>query len=162
MANKFKISNFQLDLRLFFSQATKTLIASYKNLLSKRQGVRLDDAPQNANSTIARKGKDHWLVETGETKNRGFLSRFTKTMMEVFASPQRHSGKTVGGTTRKNAPSYEKIFGMWNTAGGRYSGIFGQVPANSRLFQRLDKEMNIQFQKHLTKTVPKIVKIGKK
>ena len=153
MANKINFRGFKLDLTTLFTQEAKNIISAYKSLLTRRIGTRGDAAPSNKPSTIKRKGKDHWMVDSGNTKNSGFLSKVGKTIMSIFASQQRH----------KNRPdvSYEKLFQLHNTANGRYSGVFGQAPAGSKIFERMDKEIVKQTNKFIEKRLPKriIVKV---
>ena len=60
--------------RFFTNEAKKNIIGSptttyptYKSLMNTKRGINLDHAPKNAKSTQKKKGKDHWLVSTGET-----------------------------------------------------------------------------------------------
>ncbi len=140
----------------------------YKTLITKKRGVRQDDAPSNAASTIAAKGKDHWMINTGETKRRGFKSISRPNSLTVFAPGQRHSGKRVymgvpGGhkgqkagvrrprterrivkyNTKRPPPTYRQLFRWHNQEG--YSGVYGQLPVNSRFNTRFSKEVIKQF-----------------
>lgn len=152
---------FQLDLTRFFEKECKTLIASYKGLLTRKQGIALDNAPSNKESTIKRKGKDHWLVDTGETRRKGFLSEANRLKMKVYANTAKHSGRSTYMTksegkkiyVKKDPPTYEQIFLWHNTANDRYSGIFQMIPAGSKLFERLDKEINKQVQDQIKKNI---------
>ena len=152
---KINFRGFKLNLTQLFTQEAKNIISSYKSLLSRRLGTRLDQAPSNKPSTIKRKGFDKWMVDSGNTKDKGFLSKVTKITMSIFASKQRH--------TNRSDISYEKLFQLHNTASGRYSGVFGQAPVESKIFERMDREINRQVQKFITKRLPKriIVKVKK-
>jgi len=147
MAKGVNFKGFRLNLMQFFLQEAKTLISQYKSLLTRRLGVGRDTAPRNKPSTIKRKGFDHWLVDSGDTKRKGFLSTVTRLTMRVFASKQRHKNR--------GDVSYEKLFELHNTAGDRYSGIFGSVPYGSKIFIRMDKEIVKQTNKFIAKRLPK-------
>lgn len=152
---------FKLKLKNFFIKESKTLIKSYKGLISKKKGVAMDRAPSNKPSTVKKKGKDHWLVDTGETKERGFAFQATDTKMRVFAPDEKHSGRSTYITRRggqptgkkiyksMNPPTYLQLFAWHNTAGGRYSGVFQKVPVGSLLFDRLDTEIEKQFNSYI-------------
>jgi hypothetical protein len=154
MANV-NFKGFKLNLTALFIQEAKNLISAYKSLLTRRIGTRGDQAPPNKPSTIKRKGKSHWMVDTGNTKNKGFLSEVTRKTLTIFASKQRHKNRSD--------VSYEKLFLLHNTARGRYSGVFGQAPRGSKIFQRVDKEINKQVQRFIEKRLPKriIVRVKK-
>jgi hypothetical protein len=151
MANV-NFKGFKLNLTALFIQEAKNLISAYKSLLTRKIGTRGDQAPPNKPSTVKRKGKSHWMVDTGNTKNKGFLSDPQKTSLTIFASQQRHRNRDI---------SYEKLFLLHNTARGRYSGVFGQAPVGSKIFERMDKEINRQVQRFIEKRLPKriIVKV---
>jgi len=159
---KISLAGFKLNMKPFFQKESINIIKAYKNLIARRQGVRLDDAPNNAPSTAKSKGKNHWLVNTGETKNRGFAKTITRLVLIIFASKDKHSGRYYADGKkhkRKNPPSYEKIFEWHNTAGGRYSGVFQELPAGSQTLNKMEKDIVKQFNKHIAKKLPKRVKI---
>lgn len=141
-------------MKSFFQVESKTVIKSYKNLLSRKLGVRLDQAPSNKPSTIKRKGRDHWFKDSGKSIRKGFSSVVTRLRMVIFASKEKHPNRSD--------VSYEKLFLLHNTADGRYSGVFGQLPVGSKMFQRLDKEVNKQVQLHIAKKLPKRIYVGKR
>jgi len=136
----------KLDFTIFFRAESKKIIASYKKLITTRRGVLNDDAPHNAKSTQLRKGKDHWLVDTGETKQRGFKSLVRKTRLLIYASGERHSPRRSKnpriGTIAKPAPSYRQLF-RWHGHGSKnkeYSGIFVKLPRESQFPRRFVME----------------------
>ena len=157
MAKKFDLSGFKLDMLPFFTIEAPKIIRSYKNLLNKKQGVRLDQAPSNKASTIKKKGKDHWFKDSGKTIQKGFDSIANKLKLVIFASKNRHTK-----ARRKDPPTYEKLFQYHNTANNRYSGVFGSLPVGSKTLQRMNKEMTKQVQTFIFKKTPKRVIIGKK
>ena len=61
----------KFNLRNFLAREGHTLIKSYQRLMQVKQGISLDPAPHNAAATIKRKGKDHWMVDTGKLKQIG-------------------------------------------------------------------------------------------
>ena len=155
-----------INLQPILEKEAKTLISSYRRLLTKKQGIQIDTAPRNAPSTIGIKGKDHWLVDTGETRRKGFKYRATKDTMLVFASGERHSGRRTyygvpGGhkgkkrgvrrartqkriVRAKNPPTYRQIFSWHNKGlskgGSMYSGIFQKWPVGSKAIERIGNE----------------------
>jgi|TARA_Y100000310_G_scaffold337698_1_gene425433 hypothetical protein len=151
-----------IDLKKFFRKeikrnivgSTRTSFPTYKSLIAKRkQGILLDPAPSNAPSTRKRKGKDHWMVDTGDLVRNGFGSWSKKHQMRVYAKQNRHSGKyTYAGGTRtgkaKNPPTYYKLF-TWHNADG-YSGVFQQLPKGSQFPKRLEKEIMKQMRKAMS------------
>ena len=139
----------KINLKSFFEREAKILIKAYKNLMSRRQGVRLDSAPHNKASTIKRKGKDHWLVDSGNLRDKGFESKTTKISLEVYASRKPHKNR--------NDVSYEELFKLHNQKG--YSGIFGELPVGSGLEKRLIKELDAQIIPQLKALLPKTIHI---
>jgi len=142
------ISNFKLKLKPFFSKEGKNTIRQYQRLITIGRGVRNDDAPHNKPSTVKKKGKDAWLQNTGETKRSGFKMRATDNRLIVFASGDKHSSGRA---------TYRQIFEWHNQKG--YSGVFGQLPVDSKMPERFGKEVQRQFDKHLKKTLPKKIRI---
>ena len=162
----------KVNLKTFFSrEARKNIIGTpttgyptYKSLLQTKRGIKLDNAPENKPSVIKNKGKDHWLVNTGETMKKGILFRARSKDLLVYASPKKHSGKTTyftkaGIKTRKskNPPSYEQIFN-WNNKRG-YSGIFQSLPLGSGFPKRLVKEVGKQLLPQISKGIRKSYRI---
>jgi hypothetical protein len=158
----------KLDFTKFFQDEAKKLIASYRRLLTQKKGIRMDAAPHNADSTVERKGKDHWMIDTRDLYKNGFKSSASKDRMIVQASDEKHSGrytymgvpgghkgqrpyvrraKTQKRTYQKRniakIPTYKQLF-LWHNKKG-YSGIFGQFPAGSRFPSRFKKELNRQL-----------------
>ena len=152
---------FKLKLKNFFIRESQTLIKSYKSLISRKQGVALDKAPSNKPSTVKKKGKDHWMLDTGELKNKGFAFQTTNTKMKVYAPNISHSGRSTYITRKggqpigkkiyksKSPPTLRQLFEWHNTADGQYSGIFQRVPVGSKLFDRLDTEIEKQFNSYI-------------
>ncbi len=161
-----------INLQPILEKEAKKLIASYRNLLTKKQGIEIDAAPSNAPSTKQRKDKDHWLIDTGETYRKGFKYRATKNTLLVFASGERHSGRRTyvgvpGGhkgkkrgvrrartqkriVRAKNPPTYRQIFSWHNKGlskgGVMYSGIFQKWPKRSDAIKRVGEEALRQIQ----------------
>jgi len=148
---------FAINMQPILEQEAKKLVSTYRKLLTKKQGIKKDPAPHNKPATIARKGKDHWLVDTGETKNKGFLFRAGSNYIIVTASNALHSGKyTYMGVPeghigqkkgvhrphtqkrimqgKKRIP-YKRIFSYHNKQG--YSGIFQKWPVGSNAIHRI-------------------------
>lgn len=158
----------KIKLKRFLEKEAGIIITTYKRLLSVKRGHRNDNAPSNAKKTIIRKGKNHWMVATGETKKKGFDSKVSKRgsgryNLMVFASGKKHSGKYVyGGSVLqgKSKPTYRSIFRWNNTADGRYSGVFGdKLPVNSKFPERLSKEVGKQTLALIKKSFPKNIDI---
>ena len=167
-----KTQKVRIDLRKFFTrEAKRNIIGSpnksyptYKSLLRMKKGVKLDNAPDNDEVTAKRKGKNQWMVHTGETQRQGFLFRAKKKELLVYASKAKHSGNTyymtkAGKTSykQKKPPTYEKIF-QWHNKRG-YSGVFGQLPVGSKFPERLVKEVGKQFEPQITKGIKKVYRV---
>lgn len=164
MAVLFKFNLNDINLKSFFKKEIKRNIIggrnqgapSYKSLVYKlKKGILLDPAPSNALSTIKRKGRDHWMRDTGDLSQHGFGSWAKPHTMRVYASQKRHSGKstyiTKSGKKRirksKKPPTYYQLF-SWHNAKG-YSGIFQQLPKGSQFPKRMEKEILKQLKKAL-------------
>lgn len=158
----------KVRLRPFFEREAKTLTREYKKLITTRKGVSLDKAPNNAAATIKQKGFNHWLVNTGETKNKGFRHKAHNKGFKVFANPAKHSGRylyvkhkngepveTVIKRSKNSKATYEDIFD-WNNQ-KNYSGVFEFLPVGSRMPQRLDKELAKQIQPQIANIVKKTI-----
>jgi hypothetical protein len=156
----------RLNFKKFFTkEAKKNIIGSpttsyptYKSLMNTKRGINLDHAPSNALSTQKKKGKDHWLVSTGETMKTGFKFGAKPLKLIVFASGKKHSGKYLyGGGSRvgkaKNPPTIRQLFRWHNQQ--EYSGVFHKLPRGSQFFKRLAKEADKQVTKQLMKQVKK-------
>lgn len=158
-----KLGNFKLDLKKFFLNEGKIIVKSLKRLISVKQGVKLDRAPSNKGATIKKKGFDHWLLSTGELKRLGIKFKATKDYLLIFASGKRHSGKikTKGGIKKKTGyiPTHRELIN-WHTE--NYSGLFGELPANTKTFDRMEKELTKQLKEHLNKNLPKVININVK
>ena len=167
----FKFDLSQINLKRFFLKEIKRNIIgtvgqsapSYKSLVYKhKQGILLDSAPSNALSTIRRKGRDHWMRDTGDLAKNGFGFWAKAHTMRVYASQKRHSGKSTYITKsgkkkiykKKAPPTYYKLF-SWHNAQG-YSGVFQQLPKGSQFPKRLEKELLKQLKKALGRNVKHI------
>jgi len=157
----------KLKLKAFFDKEAKTLIRSYKRLISVRRGVSNDNAPSNMPSTRRGKGgRDHWLLNTGELKQQGFEFKTTNNRMMVFAAGKRHSPPRVGkrrtGSKAPSQPTYRQLF-RWHGRGRKgntYSGIFGRLPYNSRFPERFTNECIEQLNPQITKAFTKKYKVN--
>ena len=160
MLFKFNIND--INLKSFFQKEIKRNIVgttgqsapSYKSLVHRhKKGVLLDRAPSNALSTIKKKGRDHWMRDTGDLAKNGFGSWAKKHTMRVYASQTRHSGlstyvKKDGKKVKhkkKNPPTYYQLF-SWHNAQG-YSGVFQQLPKGSQFPKRMEKEIMKQLKR---------------
>ena len=153
------------DFTIFFRAESKKIIASYKRLIAIRRGVSNDNAPHNAPSTRMRKGKDHWLVDTGETKKNGFNSIVRPKRLLIFASGERHSARRSKhprhGTISKPGPTYRQLF-RWHGHGSnkkRYSGVFGKLPSGSQFPQRFVNEAARQIRPQIARQLTKRIKV---
>lgn len=158
----------KIKLMRFLNKESKNIVTKYKSFLSRKRGVSNDDAPPNKASTIKQKGKNHWMVATGETKNKGIEYRVKKRGvgkygMLVFGSGQRHSGKRLYKGKKvqgKSRPTYRSIFRYNNTAKGRYSGIFQYLPYNSKFPERLVNEIGKQTLEIIKRSYPKNIRMN--
>lgn len=147
---KFVTAKFRprINLKKFFTkEATKNIIGkprtsfpTYKSLMRMKKGIRLDKAPKNATSTIAQKGKDHWLVNTGSTMNNGFKFTAKPRSLRVYASGSKHPEGNV---------TYKQIFEFHNAE--RYSGVFQKLPVGSKFPERMVREVGKQIMPQLTR-----------
>ncbi len=144
----------KVNLKSFFKkEAEKNIIGTpntrfptYKSLIKTKRGIRLDNAPKNSSVTAGRKGKNHWLVDTGATMHNGFKYEAKERSLRVYANPAQHpSGKVT----------YKQIFEWHNLGGGpkarfnkkpRYSGVFQKLPVGSKFPERLVEEVGKQVQ----------------
>ena len=127
--------NFELKLKDFFIQESrKNLIPAQKRLLENKRGVKLDNAPSNKPSTIKRKGFDHWLKDTGKTKENAFEFSATDTTLSLFVSEKPHP--------KSPNVTYRDLLD-WHT--DRYSGFYEQLPQGSLFPVRLYKEVQRQI-----------------
>ena len=141
----------RINLKKFFTkEAVRNIIGkpttnfpTYKSLIQKKKGIRLDKAPKNAKSTIKRKGNDHWLVETGATMKNGFKYTAKQRSLRVYASQDKHPKKV------KKKPTYKQIF-EWHNA-ERYSGVFQKLPVGSKFPDRLVREVGRQIMPQMNK-----------
>lgn len=168
------IKNVKFDFTKFFAYWRTQIISSYKRLLTTKYGILNDPAPSNAPSVVARKGKDHWMVDTNELHDKGFNSAYGRDYLRVFASDKQHSGRYTymgvpGGhkgqirgvrrprterrimQSRGQHPTYEQLF-MWHNKKG-YSGIFGQLAHDSKFPREFAKESYRQAKSSLPKEV---------
>lgn len=142
------------NLRNFLQREGLTLIKSYKRLMAVKQGISLDAAPHNAASTVKRKGKDHWMVDTGKLKRQGFKMQAWPMRLKVYASTDVH---THG---KKRAVTHEDLFQWHNQghAGKTYSGVFNKFPAGSRFPERLSTEVFKQMRPQVEKAFSRRIK----
>ncbi len=133
----------KLNLASFFkTEAKKNIIPSYKRLISKGQGVDIDYAPRHKNPS----NNKPWLIDTGETNRKGYNYRAGRDKLIIFASGAKHSPRVYkNGTMSKKQVTYRQIFSWHNTAGGRYSGIFGKLPKGSQFPERFKAEVKTQL-----------------
>ena len=139
------MAQFRINLKKFFTKEAvrniigkpNTVFPTYKSLLNKKKGIRLDKAPRNKKSTRERKGKDHWLVDTGATMRNGFKYEAKARSLRVFASEEKHPNG-------KGKVTYKNIF-EWHNA-ERYSGVFQKLPVGSKFPERLVREVGKQIQ----------------
>ena len=181
MANQTKPNKrITLNLKKVFDRESMILIRSYKTLLTRKRGVRQDDAPANALSTILNKGKDHWLVDTSETKTNVFKRRTSSLSMEVYSSESKHSGTRTyygvkGGhkgkkrgvrrpreekriVKSKSRPKYSEIMQWHNQK--NYSGIFGgKWPVGSKAPERIGAEILRQAKKQAIQQIDRTIKL---
>ena len=117
----------KLNLTKVLTREAKNVIAAYRRLMSRGQGVELDQAPKK------QKGKGVWMIDTGATKSNGFAFTVRKTSMKVYAPNSKHpSGKVT----------YKDIFNWHNMK--NYSGVFNKLPAGSKFPERVVKEVGRQ------------------
>lgn len=162
-----------LHLKPFLDAEGKKLAASYKRLIAKKQGVRLDPSPHNKWSyAITKQHGDHWLVNTGETKKKGIRWKADNRKLSVYASIARHSGRRYYYSPKtgirkvykqKNPPTYRQIFKWHNQVQG-WSGVFGELPAGSGFPNRFINEVSRQVAPQIYEMFPKkeVIKIGKR
>lgn len=172
--------NFKFNFVPFFQKEAKNLVSQYRSLLTRRKGVSLDAAPPNKPSTVEIKGKDHWLVDTGESRAKGILEKHGNGGFEIYASPSRHSGKRTyfgvpGGhkgqrpgvhrahtekriIQAKNPPTYEQIFSWHNQ--DRYSGIFSKLPVGSQMPQRFKREYMKQLRPQVEEAFSRDIEVS--
>lgn len=135
-----------MNLKEFFEREARNIVKTQKSLLTNKKGVaQSDQAPHNAASTIKRKGFDHWLKATDETRKNVFQFETTPSRMTLFASEEKHSGRypymTKSGKKigqAKNPPKYSQLI-EWHTR--TYSGFYRGIPAGSQFPQRLKAEI---------------------
>ena len=175
---KFMDTMVEINFREFLKREVKNLRTQYKTLLTKKQGVLEDPAPHNTPSTIARKGKDHWMKDTGELSDNGFVIESTDMMLRISASTAPHSGRSTymgvpGGhagqkpgvrrpRTEKRAHiskkpvTYEQLF-SWHNKG--YSGIFNGFPNKSGFEIRQQKEFLRQIKEQTGNIKDRTIKL---
>lgn len=145
------------NLSAFWTKESKNIIKSYKNLMTQGRGVLQDDAPRKQKNN-----RKPWLVNTGETRDKGFDSKHNRLRLLVFASGREHSGKTrwitKNGKVRtgqaKSKPTHRQIFrwhnkGISSASGETYSGVFGQLPVGSKFEDRLRAEVSRQTKREI-------------
>lgn len=145
----------KFNLRNFLAREGQTLIKSYQRLIQVRQGISLDPAPHNADATVKRKGKNHWMVDTGKLKRSGFKVLAWPMRLKVYASTDIH---TRG---KKRDVSYEDLF-LWHNqghVGKSYSGVFNKFPVGSRFPDRLSVEVYKQMRPQLEKAFTRKIRV---
>lgn len=150
----------QFNLRPFLAGEGVKLISAYKRLMQVKQGVSLDPAPNNAPSTVRRKGKDHWMVDTGKLKRSGFKSQSWPMRLRVFASPEIHSIRTSKRSGKTWRVTHEQLF-LYHNQGHpekRYSGVFNKFPAGSNFPDRFSREVYRQMRPQLEREFMRRIK----
>ena len=152
---------FNFDLTKFFRAEAPRLRLAIKKNIASRQGYKGDRAPSNStrqingrSSYVQRKGKNHWLVNTGETMRKGIAYEYGKTSMRIFARDDLHSGRQIinGKIVRRNSnTSYADIF---DKNVHDYSGPFG-INKGNRLLDRMEFEAGKQTIRYLMEELPK-------
>ena len=122
------IKKLKLNLKTILIKEAKNLITQYKRLLSSGRGVLHDDSPKK------KSGKGKWLIDTGETKNKGFAFTARNKSFTIYALPTKHS---------KSKATYRQIFGWHNMAQG-WSGVFNRLPQGSKMPERVVEEAGRQ------------------
>lgn len=136
----------EIDLSKFFRKEAPKLRNQIRNNIKRKRGWRGDPAPHNSPVTVQIKGKDHWLVDTGELMNKGIKYDSHKLGMSLYASDQRHTN---------SEDTYSEIFDAYSR---RYSGAFG-IKDNDPLFQRMEYTAWKQAFEVLQKDLPSILKM---
>ena len=149
------------NLSAFFNKESKTASTQYKRLLSLGRGILNDDAPRKKKNN-----RKPWLVNTGETRQKGIERKNDKYSMTIYASAKKHSGRTryitkkgeVRTGTSKNRPTYKQLFkyhnqGRSSASSETYSGIFNELPLNSAFPDRLKAEVYSQTQREIGRLV---------
>ena len=149
------IKKFEPKLKLFLNKEGKNLISVYKRFLSVGKGILNDSSPTK------KSGKGKWLIDTGETKEKGFAHKATNISLTVYALNKKHSGRDSRGYKKKNPPTYAQIFNWHNQSQG-WSGIFGnKLPVGSEFPRRLVTEVGRQVFRWVDKNIKrKNIKIG--
>jgi len=142
----------KLDLTRFFIREGKTIIRSYKRLLTQGRGVSQDFAPKKKVSN-----RKPWLINTGETREKGFASKASKHRLLIYPSGKKHSGQTRYRTKSgyktgqaKKSPTYRSLF-RWHNRGKSsynnqsYSGLFMKLPLGSQFPARMNTEVMRQL-----------------
>jgi len=144
---------YKIDLTRFFRrEAPKLRKAIQKNIMDK-QSYTGKPAPKNDDDYAIRKGRNHWLVNTGETMRKGIAYEYGKTSMKVFAKETEHSGKQrLNGKVRRYPTrfTYKNIFEEHTT---EYDGVFG-INKGDRLWDRMLFEASKQTVRFLQKELP--------
>lgn len=141
--------NFKLDLQTFWKKESGIIIKTLKRLITLQRGVKMDNAPNNTPSTIKQKGKSHWLVNTGQLRAKGILSKWTKSVLTIFVNPAKHPNA-------RNNFGYDDIFEEHTQ---EYSGLFSQLPAGTKTPERIANEVNDQLYRHIKKKLKRRVKL---
>jgi hypothetical protein len=151
------VAKIQLKLKPFFKRESILLRGQYRRLLTLKKGIRNDTAPSNELSTILSKGADHWLINTGETREKGIGYKAFRSGMKVYAMKNRHSGNRVymgvkgGHKGRKRGvhrprdekrivnygkgPPYHDLY-TWHNKGGDPTAMYNGTERYSGIFQK--------------------------
>ncbi len=151
-----------IKLKSFFERESTIFINQIKTKISQKKGIDNDPAPQNKPSTVKRKGKNHWLFDTGETKKNAFKKSASNTGFIIRLSNKRHSGtrNTPAGKRKyKTKARYSDIMD-WVGADERYSGAVLAFTKGSRFRDRLTRVTHRQVKKILISGIPEKLKIS--
>ena len=154
------MAQIKLNLQPFFHKEARLLRGQYRRLLTLKKGIRNDTAPRNKPSTILSKGADHWLINTGETRDKGIGFSRTRTGMSVYAKYAKHSGnrvymgvkgghkgqkrgvhrprdqrRIVNSSAQATPPSYTDLF-IWHNKGGDRTAMYNRTERYSGIFQK--------------------------
>ena len=144
-----------LNLKRFFNREGNLLRGQFKRLLTVKRGRMNDDAPNNKLSTTLAKGKDHWLINTGETRDNGIGVKAGRHKLLIHAKQGKHSGDRVymgvkGGHKGKrrgviraksekrtvnygSGPKYSELY-QWHNKGGDPTAKHNPVERYSGIF----------------------------
>jgi len=135
----------RFDFKKFFDREAVKIITAQKRMMSVGRGLVNDTAPKHKN----RKNKKKWLVDTGETSDKGMTFASAKHRLLIFPSGKRHS-------RGKNPPTYRQLY-RWHNRGlntkSPYSGVLGGLPLKSAFPERFRKEAIRQLKPQIVKAI---------